>query len=201
MSQDMHDENLLDHEYDGIRELDNQLPRWWVYGFYFTIIFGMVYMLYWHGTDVGLSSAQEYEAELQEAFDVYGIDPEKGANDPVRIMAGMTLELRTDEASLSAGREIFNTSRGNCYTCHLEDLGGSIGPNLTDNYWIHGCDLESIVTNIITGFPEKGMIPYGSGNPLTEDELLQVASYVISMRGTTPAAPKPVDMERAVECE
>ena len=110
------------------------------------------------------------------------------------------LEPLTDEASLAAGRAIFE-GKGLCYTCHRKDLGGQVGPNLTDEYWLHGCGLPTILNNIRTGFPAKGMIPYGSGKPLSDEELLQVASYVLSMQGSRPSNPKPVDQSRAKPCE
>ncbi len=200
MSRDNLDDKLLDHEYDGIRELDNDLPRWWLYGFYLTVVFSLVYMLYYHGTDDGLLMEEEYQQEVSEAAALYGTDEER-ESDPLARLASMDLTLLEDEANMQAGREIFNSTKGLCYTCHREDGGGQVGPNLTDAYWLHGCDMESIVANIITGFPERGMVPYGSGQKLTDKELLQVSSYILSMQGSNPADPKPADMERATLCE
>ena len=85
-------------------------------------------------------------------------------------------------------------------TFHRPDLGGLVGPNLTDNYWLHGCGVNEIVTSIKTGYPMKGMLPFGSDKPLTDEQLLQVASYVLSKQGTSPANPKPIDPERDVTC-
>ena len=192
-------DKLLDHDADGIKEYDNSLPRWWLYGFYFTIVMGVIYMFYYHvydGPDWDFlwygekSQVAEYEAGLAEL-------EEMRANAPQAPK--LEMKVLTDEASLAAGKEIF-VGKGICQTCHREDMGGQVGPNLTDEYWIHGCSIEEITTNITTGFPEKGMIAYGSGQPLTDLELMQVASYILSMQGTNPPDPKPVDMERAVVC-
>jgi cytochrome c oxidase cbb3-type subunit I/II len=118
--------------------------------------------------------------------------------------AGGGLEVSeplTDASSLAAGKAIFDGAKGLCYTCHRNDLGGQIGPNLTDEYWLNGCDLPTILKNIRTGFPQKGMLPYGNGQRLTDEEMLQVASYILSKQGSNPTAPKPVDQQRAQACE
>ena len=171
-----HNDPLLDHEVDGIREYDNDLPRWWLYGFYFTIVMSVIYMFYYHvygGSDWNVlwygpkSQEAEYAAELSEASALKANAP-KGPN--------VAMTILTDASSLEKGRTIFESTNNLCFTCHRNDLGGQIGPNLTDNMWIHGCSLENIIANIKTGFPEKGMLPYGSNNRLTDEELLQVAS-------------------------
>lgn len=194
------DEKLLDHEADGIRELDNNLPRWWLYGFYFTIVMSVVYMYYYHiysGPDWNVlwygprSSQAEYDAQIKEAEVMMATAP-KSKKEP--------LALLTDAQSLAKGAEIFNGTNSLCYTCHREDMGGQVGPNLTDDHWIHGCSLEEIVASITTGFPEKGMLAYGSGNKLSDRELMQVASYIISKRGTNPPDPKPIEEGREVLC-
>ena len=109
--------------------------------------------------------------------------------------------LFADAADAAAGKSIFENDRNLCYTCHRRDLGGRIGPNLTDGHWLHGCTVAEIMTNIKNGFSQKGMLPYGSGKSLTEVELQQVASYIISMQGTDPANPKPTDLTRASLCQ
>jgi cytochrome c oxidase cbb3-type subunit 3 len=194
------DEKLLEHEADGIRELDNDLPRWWLYGFYFTIAMSVVYMYYYHiytGPDWNVlwygprSSQAEYAAQIEEAEVLMANAPTSKKEPLVQL---------TDSESLHEGAEIFNGTNSLCYTCHREDMGGQVGPNLTDEYWIHGCSLEEIVASIKTGFPEKGMLAYGSGNKLSDRELMQVASYIISMRGTKPPDPKPIEEGREVLC-
>ena len=106
-----------------------------------------------------------------------------------------------DAESLAAGKAIFEAQANLCYTCHLKDLGGQIGPNLTDDMWVHGCGTGEIMQNIKGGFPQKGMLPYGSGKRLSDEELHQVASYILSMRGTSPANPKAPDAARATPCD
>ncbi|NQW30486.1 MAG: c-type cytochrome [Ignavibacteria bacterium] len=191
---------LMDHDADGIKEFDNDLPRWWLYGFYFTIFCSVVYMFYYHvysGSDWNIlwynsrGQVQEYTAEVAEANAMLANAPKK---------ASVAAVLLTDQASLEKGKEIFNSTNSLCFTCHREDLGGIIGPNLTDEYWMHGCSLEVIIKNITSGFPEKGMLPYGSSNKLSDTELLQVASYIVSKKGSNPPDPKPIDAEREVIC-
>ncbi len=193
-------DRLLDHEADGIREYDNNLPRWWLYGFYFTIVMSAIYMFYYHvysGPDwnilwyTGRTSHAEYEAQMAEGEALKANAPKS---------AGITIALLTDAASLDAGKKIFNGAENLCATCHREDLGGQVGPNLTDEYWIHGCSLEEIIKNITTGFPEKGMLPYGSGAKLSDEQLLQVSSYIVSMKGTNPPDPKPLEEGRDILC-
>ncbi|MBT7860864.1 MAG: cytochrome-c oxidase, cbb3-type subunit I [Gemmatimonadetes bacterium] len=109
--------------------------------------------------------------------------------------------LLNDTADIAAGQAIFNEQRNLCYTCHRSDLGGQVGPNLTDGQWLHGCTVAEIMANIKSGFQMKGMLPYGSGKSLTEQELQQVTSFIISLQGSNPANPKAVDPERASPCE
>lgn len=193
-------DKLLDHEADGIQEYDNNLPRWWLYGFYFTIIMSVIYMFYYHvysGPDWNVlwygprTQELEYAAEVEEAKAMIASAP-KGPE--IKIVQ------LSDAESLAKGKEIFNSTNSLCMTCHREDLGGQVGPNLTDDYWIHGCSIEEIVANIKSGFPDKGMLPYGSSNKLTEQEVLQVASYILSMKGSNPADPKPIEEGRDVIC-
>jgi cytochrome c oxidase cbb3-type subunit III len=195
-----HDSNrdeLLDHVADGIREFDNALPRWWLYGFYFTIAFAVVYMVNYHVLTTPVfgkaGMAAEYRAELDAAK----------ITAPTRLPGGSAnalLVALTDEPSLTKGRTIFENPDNVCSSCHRPDLGGMVGPNLTDDYWLHGCAVRDVVTSIKTGYPLKGMMPFGTGKPLTDEQLLQLASYVMSKRGSSPAGPKPIDPERDVIC-
>ena len=193
-------DRLLEHDADGIREYDNSLPRWWPYGFYLMIVLSAVYLFYYHmytGPDWNFlwygprTQEAEYSAEMKSA--------EKAvANAPKKPKVAMV--VLTDAPSLEKGKAIFNSTTSLCFTCHREDLGGQVGPNLTDEYWIHGCSLEDIVKSITTGFPDKGMLPYGSSNRLTDEELVQVASYILSKQGSNPADPKPIEDGRDVKC-
>ena len=107
----------------------------------------------------------------------------------------------TDPAGLEKGRLIFEGTENTCFSCHRNDLGGLVGPNLTDDLWLHGCSIQDLVNGITTGYPTKGMLPFGVGKPLTDEQVLQVASYVLSKRGSSHPAPKPPDAERDKECK
>jgi cytochrome c oxidase cbb3-type subunit 3 len=190
-----HDE-LLDHEADGIREFDNALPRWWLYGFYFTMLFAAAYLVNYHLLATPLVGKKgmvaEYEADVLAAGS--GHAPRAAGTG-----AGPAAPL-IDADSLAKGRAIFESSRNACFTCHRPDLGGLVGPNLTDDHWRHGCSLHDVMTDIRTGFPAMGMMPFGIGQPLTDDQLLQLASYVLSKRGTSPPNPKPLEADRDKPC-
>lgn len=174
-------EIILDHNYDGIKELDNKLPPWWVYLFYATILFGVVYLARFHVFN-DYDQAREYEMEVaaaQAAIEEY----RKTAKDLVDVN---TVTLLTDASDINAGRLIFET---NCVVCHMADGGGGIGPNLTDEYWIQGGGIKNVFRTISEGGRDgKGMIAWKQ--TLKPAEMAQVASYVLSFQGTTPANPK-----------
>lgn len=182
---------LEGHDADGILEFDNDMPMWWLVGFMFTVVFSFGYLVQYHMSD-GPSSAKEYEQEVA-AFNK-SKDPNAGQQE-------VALNALTDAASLDAGRLIFEGAANTCYTCHRNDLGGIVGPNLTDEFWIHGGDLRSIMKSIKSGFPDKGMQPYGTNARLSERQVLQVASYVLSKQGSNPANPKAIDPAREVKWE
>ncbi|MEZ4810339.1 MAG: cbb3-type cytochrome c oxidase N-terminal domain-containing protein [Allomuricauda sp.] len=174
-------EVIMDHDYDGIRELDNVLPPWWVYLFYGTIIFGIIYLVRFH--IVGdYDQKLEYEQEVaaaQAAIEEY----KKTAKDLVDVN---TVEVLSDASDLSAGQKIFTA---NCIPCHMADGGGGIGPNLTDEYWILGGGIKNVFHTISEGGRDgKGMIAWKQ--TLKPAEIAQVASYVLTLGGTTPANPK-----------
>lgn len=189
-------DELLSHEYDGIREFDNALPKWWLYGFYFTIVFGIVYAINYHGLSTPLwgkpGMVAEYQAEVDEANRLL-------AGRPKAAGPSMALVALTDAESLKKGQEIYEGA-SLCHACHRKDLGGMVGPNLTDNLWIHGCSPAEMVKNVTTGFPPLGMLPYGSGQKLSDEQLLQVVSYIIAKQGTNPANPRAVNPEREKAC-
>ncbi len=183
-------EIILDHNYDGIRELDNKLPPWWVYMFYATIIFGVVYMARFHifnGYDQDLEYAQEVAAAQME-IEAY----KKTAKDLVDVN---TVELLTDASDLNAGKGIYET---NCVACHMADGGGGIGPNLTDTYWILGGGIKNVFHTISEGGRDgKGMVAWKQNlKPL---EMAQVASYVLQFQGTEPANPKAAEGDQWVD--
>lgn len=189
-------DELLNHEADGIREFDNALPRWWLYGFYFTIAFAAIYFANYHLLPRPLfgqaNLAAEYTADVEAANRL-------GAHRPSRVPAGGVIAL-TDQASLDKGKAIFESPDHTCYACHRPDLGGLVGPNLTDEYWLHGCTAAELVHDVQTGFPLKGMLPFGTGKALTDEQVLQVVSYVLSKKGSKPVTPKPIDPERDKVC-
>lgn len=191
-------DQLLDHEADGIREFNNDLPRWWLYGFYFTIAFAALYLVNYHLLPKPLfghkGMVAEYQAELEAAS-------RAAASRPAAARPRAALVALTDAPSLEKGRAIFEGPDNVCFSCHRKDLGGLVGPNLTDDHWLHGCSMDDVVKSVTTGYPLKGMMPYGVGKPLTEEQVLQVASYVLSKRGSSPEAPKPIDPERDKTCQ
>jgi cytochrome c oxidase cbb3-type subunit 3 len=188
-------DKLLDHEYDGIRELDNHMPRWWVWLFVFTIFFGEVYIIYYELT-IGPNQHQEYAQEMAEAAIMYAPSEEEVAES-----ASFEWVLMQDEATLARGKVIFVGNGQLCHTCHGMAGEGLVGPNLTDEYWMHGCDIESIATSIEVGFPAKGMMAYGSNVKIQDEDLRALVNYIVSIQGSEPANPKVVDMSRAVPCE
>jgi cytochrome c oxidase cbb3-type subunit 3 len=179
------------HDADGIQEYDNALPKWWLYGFYVTMVLGAIYLFYYHAWDGGDWNFLWFNARGQDMEYAAEMSHVKGAK-----LADFSMWApKTDEATLKIGESIFQ-QKNLCYTCHRPDLGGVIGPNLTDDYWLHGGHFGDILKSITTGYPEKGMLKYGNNNRLTDDELLAVASYVVSKRGSNPPAPKPIEAGR-----
>ncbi|MEM8998954.1 MAG: cbb3-type cytochrome c oxidase N-terminal domain-containing protein [Bacteroidota bacterium] len=174
-------EIILDHNYDGIRELDNVLPPWWVYMFYATIVFSIIYLVRFH--IVGdHTQAEEYEIQVAEAK----IAIEEYKKTAKNLVDVNTVEVLTDASDLSAGEKIFTT---NCVVCHMADGGGGIGPNLTDAHWILGGGIKNVFNTISEGGRDgKGMVAWK--NSLKPVEMAQVASYVLQFQGTVPTNPK-----------
>ncbi|RYC50598.1 cbb3-type cytochrome c oxidase N-terminal domain-containing protein [Flagellimonas olearia] len=174
-------EIIMDHNYDGIRELDNVLPPWWVYLFYGTIIFGVIYLVRFHVVGE-YTQAEEYDQEVAAAK----IEIEEYKKNAKDLVDASTVELLTDASDLGAGEKIFTT---NCVACHMADGGGGIGPNLTDDHWILGGGIKNVFNTISEGGRDgKGMVAWKQS--FKPAEIAQVASYVISLGGTTPANPK-----------
>ncbi|GAB1370827.1 hypothetical protein MASR1M45_08890 [Candidatus Kapaibacterium sp.] len=175
------EDKILDHNYDGILEYDNPLPRWWVWLFLITIVWGVLYMFYYHLAAMGPGQEQEYASEFKMSTEEY----EKIAVKMNQMWANVKYEAMTNPEDLTSGAQIFKT---NCVSCHGAAGEGGIGPNLTDNYFLHGNGIENTMKVIINGVPEKGMI---SWKPLLKPEEIQkVASYVLSLYGTNPANAK-----------
>jgi cytochrome c oxidase cbb3-type subunit III len=179
-------EIVLDHNYDGIKELDNSLPPWWVYMFYATIIFGVVYLIRFHVLD-GDTQAVEYEKAVAEAR----AEVEKFKATSPNVFDIENVTLLTADADLKRGKAVFNL---NCASCHLADGGGQIGPNLTDEYWILGGGIKNVFNTVYNGGRDgKGMIAWNK--TLKPEDIAKVASYVLSLQGTTPAVAKAAEGE------
>lgn len=168
---------MFDHDYDGIRELDNSLPPWWVAMFYLTIAFAGIYLVYYHFTGIGPSSKEEYEMEVKEAKVAVDAFLAKQAN----LVDENSVVALTDENALNAGKTIFTTT---CAACHGALGEGGVGPNMTDKYWIHGGGINNIFKTIKYGVPDKGMISWQS--QLRPVDIQNVASYILTLQGTNP---------------
>ena len=181
MSNDPQEPLLLDHNYDGIQELDNNLPRWWVWLFYISIIYSAVYLVYYHVTRTGDLQATEYTNEMK-----VGTAIKKAAMGKFESEIP-TMLPSTNDIVLTGGHQTYTKF---CAPCHRMDGGGLVGPNLTDNYWIHGSNYTDTVKVIWDGVPAKGMITWKT--VLKPDEIQSVASYIYTLRGgklLTPGKP------------
>lgn len=178
------EDKLLDHNFDGIQEFDNPLPPWWVGLFFLTIVYSVIYVIYFHVSGFGPSQRDEYLSEIN-TFKAQKLASSSAESPEETFKEGETFVAMADETALAAGGQIYKT---NCSSCHGAAGEGGIGPNLTDNYWLHGGTHNEIVNTIVKGVPEKGMI---SWKPiLSKKEILQVASYLETLKGTTPPNPK-----------
>jgi cytochrome c oxidase cbb3-type subunit 3 len=177
---DSNDPLLMDHEVDGIRELDNKLPRWWVWLFYGTSIFAVIYLCYYHVFAAGDLMGAEYVKEMKRG------DTVKFAAMSAFEQSVASLEPSKDSQTLANGHGTFLKY---CAPCHRPDAGGLVGPNLTDDYWIHGSNFVDNIRTIWNGVPEKGMITWKA--TLKPAEIYGVASYIYTLRGTKPPNPKP----------
>lgn len=180
MNKNSYSSKPMEHEADGIRELDNLLPRWWVWLFWLTIVYSFGYILYYHVFHAGALQAAEYAREMKQGEEIK-------AAAIAKFEANLnTLQPSTDPAKLASGQQLFVTY---CAPCHRADGGGMVGPNLCDDYWIHGPTYTDNLKTIINGVPEKGMLTWrGVLNP---QQIQDVASYIYTLRGTKPVNPKP----------
>jgi cytochrome c oxidase cbb3-type subunit 3 len=174
-------ELLIAHDYDGIQELDNPIPAWFMYLFYATIIFAIGYLLTYHVFKVAPLQYDEYKIEMAQADIAKKIYLSKAAN---RVDEN-TVKLTTDPAVLASGQAIFKTS---CAACHGEHAQGVVGPNLTDDYWLHGGKINDLFKTIKYGVLSKGMPTWEK--QLSPKQISDVANYIKSLRGTNPAAAK-----------
>lgn len=172
---------MLDHDYDGIKELDNVLPPWWVYLFYGTIIFAAVYLVRFH--IVGdYTQAEEFNKEVELAE----LEKSKLPKDPADEVSYETVVALTDAASLAKGKEIFTNA---CAACHKADGGGLVGPNLTDDHWINGGGIKNIFKLISEGSKNNPSMVAWKSN-LSSKDIQSIASYILTLKGTNPAGAK-----------
>jgi cytochrome c oxidase cbb3-type subunit III len=173
----------LGHSYDGIRELDNHLPPWWKWLFYATIVWAVIYLVVYHVSSSLPLSIGEYQDELAAA------DLEKKkflASQPQMAIDLDKLEYTADAEVLARGEKVYMI---NCVPCHRNDGGGNtIGPNLTDNYWLHGGAAKNVFSTVNDGFVEKGMPAWGK--TMSQGDVRDVTFFVLSLQGTKPADPK-----------
>lgn len=176
------DRLIADHEYDGIRELDNDLPPWWKWLFYISVAFAIIYMVrLWVFNADDLYQDREFQQEMADAAGMMASQP----------VVAFEVKLLTDAASLENGKATYDKI---CQVCHLLDGGGLVGPNFTDDYWIHGNTVEDWFQVVETGVLEKGMIPYK--DQLSPTARMEVISYIATLHGTTPANPKAPEGEK-----
>ncbi|MFT4739055.1 MAG: cytochrome c oxidase cbb3-type subunit 3 [Paraglaciecola sp.] len=178
---DQEEDVLTDHEYDGIRELDNRLPPWWTAMFYATIVFGIAYLLHFMILGTGPSQDEEYVIEMAEAEEQIQIYQSSLA----LSIDENSVTFTEDPVALADGEKIFISQ---CAACHANDGGGGIGPNMTDEYWIHGGSINDIFSIIKNGVAQKGMISWKA--QLTPEQMQNVSSYILTLQGSTPASPK-----------
>lgn len=171
----------LGHDYDGIRELDNSMPPWWVWMFYATIAYGCVYMYWYHFSDNGSDQLQEYAVEMEEGDLIKQSFLAKMAD----AINEKDVIAVTSPADIKEGEVIFGK---NCAACHQATGAGSVGPNLTDEYWIHGGGIKNIFKTIKYGVPEKGMIAWAA--QLRPSDIQKVSSYILTLAGSNPAGAK-----------
>lgn len=175
-------DHLLEHSYDGIQEFDNPMPRWWVYLFWATIIFSILYFFNVPGFGIGKGRIADYDRDIAAAASA---DAKRKAAQPAGASGEQLTAMTKDASVVALGKQVFGQ---NCAACHRADAGGQIGPNLADDYWLHGGTLEQIHKTVVDGVLEKGMPPWGK--VLKPNQLDAVVAYIYTLRGTNPPNPK-----------
>lgn len=173
------EDRLLDHQYDGIQEYDNPMPRWWINIFWATILYSALYYLNVPGIGVGKGQLADYEKDVAAAEARRPKEPTSNVTD------AMLLGIASSPGEVAEGKSQFTTL---CAPCHQPDGGGLIGPNLTDAYWIHGARPIDVHRTVHDGVQAKGMPAWSL--VLKPDKLAEVVGYVLTLRGTTPKQPK-----------
>ncbi len=180
---------MLDHNYDGIQELDHRMPPWLAYFFYGTVAFAVVYMAGFWVLDTVPTSEAEYTAEVVQA-------EQQVAAYKKTVAAGIdenTAKVVTDPKALETGKTLYAQ---NCQACHGGAGEGGVGPNLTDEYWLHGGTVGEVFKTIKYGVPEKGMIAWQQ--KLKPEEIQDVAGYILSLQGSQPAGGKEPQGDKVV---
>ncbi len=172
---------LLEHDYDGIRELDNNLPPWWKYGFYLTILVSVIYLVNYHITKTAPLQAEEYAISIKKAEAEIAEYMKSSANN----VDENTVKLLTEPSDLAAGRDLFIA---NCSACHGKAGEGTVGPNLTDEYWLHSGGVRDIFKTIKYGWPDKGMKSWK--DDFSPMQIAQLTSFIRSLKGSNPPKPK-----------
>jgi cytochrome c oxidase cbb3-type subunit 3 len=170
-------EIMMDHTHDGIEELDNPTPPWFMYLFYSTIVFGLIYGFYYHVYQDGNIQVTEYKTDMAAAEKAKEVFMKKFVNSVNENNVSVT----TAAKDLTEGSQVYMI---NCVACHGDKGQGGVGPNLTDKFWIHGAGIKDLFRTITQGVPEKGMIAWNKTlNPL---QIQKVASYILTLQGTNP---------------
>lgn len=175
---------VMEHSFDGITELDNPTPAWFMVLFYGTIIFGIVYLLNYHVFSWGPSQEEEYVIELKQAEEAKTAMLMKPGNAANKINEN-NIEQSSDPAVLQAGAGLFKTA---CAACHGEKAEGLVGPNLTDEFWLHGGTAKDIFKTIKYGVPDKGMIAWEK--TMRPKQIADITNYILSLQGSNPAGAK-----------
>ncbi|WP_181304062.1 c-type cytochrome [Rufibacter sp. XAAS-G3-1] len=175
-----------DHTYDGIFEFDNDLPPWWKYMFYATVVFAVGYLLHYHVFQSGNLQIAEYQAEVQQAS---LLNPAVGSEGNANEVTDF--KPLTDAPKLEAGKAAFIQ---NCAACHGAEGQGVVGPNLTDEFWLHGGDVNDVYKVIKYGVTSKGMVAWQK--KLSDDQILEVSSYILSIQGSNPPNAKAAQGEK-----
>lgn len=176
----------LDHNYDGIRELDNRLPPWWLYGFYVSIIFAVVYLWRFHVSETAPLAEEELKIAMQEAE----IQKANYLKNSANNIDENTVKYLTEATDLESGKKIYEM---NCTPCHGKSGEGVVGPNLTDEYWLHGGSVSDVFKSLKYGWPDKGMRAWK--DDFSPKQLAQLTSYIKSIGGTKPANAKAAEGE------
>lgn len=179
----------LHHDYDGISELDNSIPAWWNWAFAGTIAFAVIYMIRFFIT----GGIPDQIKELAEAQKIADIQMEEYLKKAGGLIDENNVTM-SDEAGIAKGKVVFDK---NCVACHGAAGEGGIGPNLTDDYWLHGGNLKDVFYSIKYGWPEKGMKSWK--DDFSPEQMAQLASYVKSIRGTNPPNAKEPQGDKFVE--